>query len=609
MILHVTPKSAERRAFLRKVKRWTDAELVPVPPEEIDLDALSVAAAAIDTPREKLAAMLKSVEDAFKPKGHGDSDLPDNHPAMIATARAAELICAVPEWIALRDVESTAESTLDFPTASLPSPFREFVESAAAANEVDPAAIAAGVLGVTAAAASQRFRVSEPFPRAVERYSVVLNLFLVIVGKPSQRKSSAFKKSVELLKKGVEAARPAYEEQKVKNAAKERAIKAKIAGAENILKSVKISETDSERERKEKAERELEKLERELAAVKPPADPIFYTGSDTTPEGAVSKLVATNGTLLIADDEPTLFDILKGQYSKQSMGGNVSPLIQSLDGGSLNVTRAGREIYLEYANTTFLLCAQPASFYEFYSDKRLTGRGFVARCLPIYMKHTPHTARNAAIVDLDAKRQCTERLAEILAVPQLLEPPVIDWTPDAAEIVEDYCQEIYRTYDPGGSMYENDADSAFAGKQGANVWRLAAILHLLSEGTEAADVISANCARAAISVHRYFWNARAGVSADASRETVTAYETALKVLLSLTFDAPTIRGSCTLSEWWQRCRDKHRAIFGTGKEAHEHFVNEIAPELADLGYIYTAPRAKGRAVDVYLSPRCLTFND
>lgn len=609
MILHVTPKSAERREFLRKVKRWTDNELVPVPPEEINLDALSVAAAAIDAPREKLAAMLKSVEDAFKPKGHGDSNLTDDHPAMIATARAAELICAAPEWIALRDVESSAESTLDFPTASLPPPFREFVESTAAANEVDPAAIAAGVFGVVAGSAAQRFRVYEPFLRSVDRFTANLNLFLVIVGKPSQRKSSAFKKSLELLKKGVDAARPAYEEQKIKNAAKTRALNAKRQGLENLLKSVKLSETDSERERKEKAERELEKLERELAAVKPPSDPIFYTGSDTTPEGAVSKLVATNGTLLIADDEPTIFDILKGQYSKPGTGGNVSPLIQSLDGGPLTVTRAGREIYLPDANTTFFLCAQPASFYEFYSDKRLTGRGFVARCLPIYMKHTPHTARNAAIVDIDAKTKCTERLAEILNVPRTLDPTPIDWTPDAAEIMKDYCQDIYRTYDPGGSMYDNDADSAFAGKQGANVWRLAAILHLLSEGTEAADGISADCARAAISVHRYFWRARAGVSADASRETATAYKTALETLLELTFDAPTIRGSCTLSEWWQRCRDKHRAIFGTGKEAHEHFVNEIAPELADLGYIYTAPRAKGRAVDVYLSPRCLAFND
>lgn len=594
MILHVTPKSAERREFLKRVQKWTELGNISIAKSELVEIAADIppAALAMDASRERIGAMLDSLSSAF-------SALPDDNPLSISIQRTAEQLASLPGWDGLRDVDAEPDSSTSFPFDAFPAIFGEYIHNATEYVQTDAVGVGAAVLAIAAGAAQHRFCVAHPSGNG---HKEALCLYICIVGNSAARKSGSFDAVKPLIERWTGERTASYGTALADYRAEHQAVEARKQSALATLKSPK-DPGDSAREA---AENKLKIAERELEAMKRPPDPDFVTGGNSTLEPIVDRLQETGGTLLMLDSEAHFLDIMRGSYNREGATANIDPLLDAYDGHKIIVTRSGRRVVIPAAHISVCLYSQPAIFARFFSDYELAGRGMVPRFLPARMKYRHVYEDYCAPLDENLRDRCAERLAEILDVPLTDDPQAIGWQEDARAEILRYTQTLQDARLPGGSMSAED-DSSFAGKQPGACYRIAAILHLLAEGVEAADGISAETARRAITLHRYFWSTRNTTKAEAARSTREEYAETLEALLHLTFDAPTIRGSCTLSELWRECRDHHAAIFGKDQAARTHFYDETIPELADLGYIYAAPRAKGKTVDVYLSPSCLTL--
>lgn len=593
MILYIKPRrnADELRRISKEIARGILGGNKPELAER--LTGIAAGVLAYDGTKKKPLEILEQLQKEF-PEMSIDS------PSVTAIAASRERLETFPGWDILRDVETAPDSSTAFPVTAFPPPFCDYIASAAEHIQVDPCAIGTAILATAAGAAQRRFCISHPSGNG---HREALCLYTAIVGDSGERKSASIKSARCLLEPWEAKQAGSYSTKMADFRAQRQAVEARKQAALATLKSPK-DPGDSARTA---AETKLHDAEHKLETMKPPSDPNFTASGNATPEAICERLQETGGTLLILDPEPNFFAILQGAYTKKGVPANIDALLESYDGDDLQVIRAGgRRITAKAAHISMCIYAQPDSFTRFYSDPELAGRGMVPRFLAAYMPSMAGKIRedSSTPLDTDAQARCADRLAEILDVPLTDEPPTIGWQEDARAEILRYAQTLQDARRPGGSMSAT-GDSSYAAKASGACYRIAALLHLLAEGVEAADGISIDTARRAIELHRYFWHCRAGERDRATRMTTDGYKTALETLLELTFDAPVIRGSCTLSELWRECRDHHRAIFGTETADRERFYGETVPELAALGYIDTVPRTRGKAVDVYLNPACI----
>lgn len=557
------------------------------------LTGIAAGVLAYNGTKKKPLEILKQLQQEF-PEMSIDS------PSVTAIAASRERLETFPGWDILRDVETAPGGSNAFPVNAFPQPFCDYIANAADHIQVDPCAIGTAILATAAGAAQHRFTVAHPCKSG---HTEALCLFTAIIGESGERKSASIKTARALLETWKTKQAASYGTARADFVARRQAVEARKQSAIATLKSPK-DPGDSARDN---AEAKLQAAERELQAMTPPPDPSFTTSGNATPEAIAERLQETGGTLLILDPEPDFFNILQGAYTKKGTPTNLAALLEGYDGDDMEVTRAGgRRITAKAAHISMCVYAQPSAFTRFYSDPEMAERGMIPRFLAAYMPSMAGKIREDHCVrlDKDVQARCADRLAEILDVPLTAAPSVIEWQEDARAEILRYCQTLQDARAPGKSMSAT-GDSSYAAKASGACYRIAAILHLLAEGVEAADGIGIDTARRAIELHRYFWNCRAGERDRATRMTADGYKTALEALLHLTFDAPGIRGSCTISELWRECRDHHRAIFGTDRDARERFYAETVPELAALGYLDTVPRTRGKTVDVYLNPACI----
>lgn len=553
-------------------------------------DVVSAGVLAFDGNKESPLEILNQFQELFP------GMKPDN-PILTEIAHSRERLTLFPGWGTLKDVETAPETTVNFPVDAFPEPFRSYIQNAADHIQIDPGAVGAAVLAASAGAAQHRFTVAHPSGNGHYEH---LCLFIVIAADPSERKTSAAKAGRCLLDPFIASQAAAFKAKSADYRAAHDALEAQKQGVLNALRSPK-QKTDTESAELPKS---LQSYERQLDALTPPPDPSFVVRGNVTPEGLAEHLQRTNGNALIYDDEPDLFNILRGAYTKPGTNPILGVFLNGYDGSRYESRRAnGRCISLDCATISMCIFAQEKPFREFVSDPELAGRGMIPRFQSEFVSRTIIDESSSVPLDSSLKAQCAERLGQILTVPLTNEPPSIGWTEEARKTILQYTQSIQDTRRSGGSM-EKSEDASYAAKQPGACYRIAAILHLLTEGTEANDGISRKTAENAVKLHKFFWNSRNAQKQLATRTTTQQYQAILDAVLSLTFDAEEMRGSCTLSEVWRECRAKHRAIFGSDSEARVRFYEEFVPELCALGYL-DAEQKRGQTATIYLNPACI----
>lgn len=330
-------------------------------------------------------------------------------------------------------------------------------------------------------------------------HSEQLCLYLVIVGSPGERKSSAFAKAVLPVYRWQNARREVYKQELAEY---ETACKIKEKESEALERQ--LGEKKITPEKRRQLGEDLTALKLKQEEKQPPISPEILA-TDTTAEALSNLMERTGETAGIFSDEADFLKILAGLYNRGTAGNLQLPLT-AYDGAPFSRLRGKGTMFLSRPLLSICLYAQPTLYEEIRSNSELQGRGLVGRllfCVPQSMAGK-RDVRKCVRIDKAAETAYCDLLGGFLDTPQQPEStiPVILWEHDAAEEMLDYLQTVEDSMNDGNPM-EQAKD--YASKAGGVVLRIAGVLHMLWT-QDPTKPVSVETARRAKELHMYFFS-------------------------------------------------------------------------------------------------------
>ena len=252
-----------------------------------------------------------------------------------------------------------------FPIDALPETIRNYVVAVSESTQTPVDMSASAALAILALCQQGKFRI-----RGKADWTEPLNLFVVIVAEPSERKSAV----ISFMTKPVNEFESEYN---LRNSAELEVNKMK----KNILKKEQVNlETKAAKGKLEHYE--MEELAQRIADFKEIA-PLRLFVDDVTTEKLTSVLAEGGGKAAIVSAEGGIFDMLSGLYTKNV---NIDVMLKGHSGDSIRVDRIGRnsESIMNPA-LTVLLMVQPSVLSGLMQNGTFRGRGLTARfmyCMP-----------------------------------------------------------------------------------------------------------------------------------------------------------------------------------------------------------------------------------
>jgi hypothetical protein len=257
-----------------------------------------------------------------------------------------------------------------FPLDALPDTLALWAKAEAEATQTPPDLAALLALDFAAAGLARKFRAC-PRPG----WGEPLNLFIVAVLLPGERKSAVFEHAIApILQVEVDALKDAApkiaEEQ-----SKHRQLQKRLETVENKIAKITLSQNLQDLQ---DLQDEARKLAHELANHHVPHPPQFVC-DDCTPEKLSQLLHEQGGRMLQASPEGTAFEIAKGRYSETA---NFDVYLKGHAGDSLRVGRVTRTAEIvDQPALSVALAVQPDVITGLAEQATMRGRGFLARWL------------------------------------------------------------------------------------------------------------------------------------------------------------------------------------------------------------------------------------
>ena len=377
-------------------------------------------------------------------------------------------------------------SLSSFPVGSLPPAVKDFAEAVTGSIQVAPDMPATATISIGALCVQGKFKAS------VNRdWKEPLNLYTVIVARPSDRKSPVLRITTE----GVIGYERDENERRALDVRAYETQRRVLVKAINIMTDKAAKGTGKEKVTTEMImEKEQELLWLEQDAVRP----LRLIADDTTPEALISLLAENNGKMAIISSEGGIFDIAAGRYSD---GLNIDVFLKAYSGDTIRVDRKGRAS--EYVNDpalTMLLTIQPSVLSTVMDNPAFRGRGLVARFLYSLPVSTVGGRRFEVMpVPQEVSRNFTDLVRRLLAIPDG-EERIITLSPEAYEIFKEQFNDLEpRLVD------ELESIEDWAGKFIGNTLRIAGILHCFIHVENADKVpISGETMRNAQEIANYY---------------------------------------------------------------------------------------------------------
>lgn len=451
--------------------------------------------------------------------------LPEQYAMLTKTMQRANTKAEEGGWQAVQSDQTEPESVaLPFPRGVFPPVLERYLDSAAENVQVDRAMIGAAMLAACALCLQGRCKIGYP---SGSGHSEQLCLYLVIVGSPGERKSSAFAKAVLPVYRWQNARREVYKQEL---AAYETACKIKEKESEALERQ--LGEKKITQEKRQQLGEDLTALKLEQEEKQPPISPEILA-TDTTAEALSNLMERTGETAGIFSDEADFLKILAGLYNRGNAGNLQLPLT-AYDGAPFSRLRGKGTMFLSRPLLSICLYAQPTLYEEIRSNSELQGRGLVGRllfCVPRQMAGK-RNVRKCVRIDKAAETAYCDLLGGFLDTPQQPEStiPVILWEHDAAEEMLDYLQAVEDSMDDGNPM-EQAKD--YASKAGGVVLRIAGVLHMLWT-QDATKPVSVETARRAKELHMYFFSEKMEAMEQEETREERLESTILKKLADLT---------------------------------------------------------------------------
>ena len=465
-----------------------------------------------------------------------------------------------------------------FPVECLPPALGEYVKSVSDNIQVSVDMAAVSALAVCAICVQRKFIIN-PKPGWIEP----LNLYAVIVAKPSERKSPVMKSMTRYIYEYIKA-------ENNRRAPEIETYKTQRTMLENAIESIMKAKTKDE---KSKLKSIMEK-KRELWELEP-VRPMRLIADDVTPEALTSLLADNGGKMAVISAEGGIFETMSGMYNNKV---NIDAVLKAYSGDYIQVDRKGRQSEsIEYPALTILLFIQFLVLNNIMENDTFRGRGMLARFLySIPQSVVGNRNYNTKAVDPDVKRGYENLLYSLLSIPDQSRPEVIYLSDEASDLSMDFFNEL----EPRliGDLEEIEE---WAGKYHGQVMRIAGIIHCCIHGENATnEPVSGDTFQNAITIGKYFLeHAKAAFQIMGLGESPDVKDA--KYILKR-FES-TGKTEMSKRDLHQLCKDKKRF-------EQSEYMEPILQLLIDHGYIRIEKvQTGGRPTEnIILSPDYLTQN-
>lgn len=304
------------------------------------------------------------------------------------------------QWPELIDLEEPPIDRLQ--PDLLPGWYGDMIRAVAISTETPVEMAALVALGAIATAIMRKYEI------LIESgFSQSLNLYLVSVMEPGNRKSAIFR--------ALMAAVDQFERE-LRQAAIEII---KTAESQNQTWRKRIDDLRGKAAKSKnhsdftRMQQEIEDLESQTPVV-PPLPQL--TADDATPESVCSLLAGNDERLTLSSAEPDLFDMMMGRYSSKP---NLGIYLKGHDGDAHKENRkSGIPVSLSAPLLTICVMAQPEAVEDAGQQRVLKGRGLLARFLFV-MPPSPVGYRDCVTrpIPRDVAQRYDDCLGRLLSVP------------------------------------------------------------------------------------------------------------------------------------------------------------------------------------------------
>lgn len=368
-----------------------------------------------------------------------------------------------------------------FPLSALPDTIRDYVEAVAEHSQTSPDMAAVIALGVLAVCLQGKYKVE-----GTPGYYEPLNLYVVVIAPPGERKSSVMRSMTKYL----------YDYEREVNEARKGEIRENRMKREALEQQIQCVKKKMETNRTWDSEAELFNLELQLEET-PELKPIRYIADDCSSEALTSLIANNDGVFSVISTEGGIFDIMAGRYSNRT---NIDVWLKGHCGDPIYVDRMTREAEcIPSPSLSAILSIQPSVLDEIMSNTTMTGRGLIARFL--YASPPSRIGSRvfcSAPISETISAEYRSLIFKLMALPKSEEAQIISLSQEAVLEMAEYF-DAHEQYLTG----EGQAISDWASKYIGSVLRIAGLIHAAEMKPEDL-LISRDTIKRAISIGQYF---------------------------------------------------------------------------------------------------------
>lgn len=374
-----------------------------------------------------------------------------------------------------------------FPVEALPTKIKPYIKAVSESLQVPVDMTATFVLAILSLCVQKKYVI-----QVKQDWIEPLNLYTLVVARPSERKSVTLKETLKpinaYVKKENELRKPRISEYKLKKNILNGRMKTIQDGLSKNNSKTKFTMQDAI-----DCQKEIEELE-EVKEMRLVLD-------DVTPEGLIRVMKENNECVGIISAEGGIFGMMAGRYSNNT---NIDIFLKSYSGEYYSSVRVGSgSIELNHPLLTILLAVQPQIIKDIMGNEDFRGRGLLAR----FLYSIPDTMVGSRIynskpVNQEVRKKYEELVNNLLNIEDFSEffDKVITLSKEADKLSEEYNQWIEKQLN--GELEEIED---WAGKLHGNTMRIAGIFHIVKYECNAVIIpLEESTMKAAIEVGKYY---------------------------------------------------------------------------------------------------------
>ena len=390
-------------------------------------------------------------------------------------------------------ITSSASTEGPFPVEALPPILYDFVCAQAKEKQINPSMLAPPCLAAISLGAIKKFCV-----HISDNYFEPVNLWTLIVARPSERKSAAFETVFA----------PVFAWQNSEN----QRLEPYIAKSEAHLKALEHKRSKIERQMEldgkvAALEREFADVEMELqTAEKNAVHPVKLWLTNVNSQSFEKALAENKEKIAILDSESTIFDMLTNMCSSKagSAASDLPTFLHTYSGEGMRTERINRgSTALQNPYSVFCIFTQKTVLDKLLENSNFTERGFTARFLinrPKSMIGTRLAPSDVPAAPPEVTEAWNALVKSILNMSQGDKPNSLKLSAAAQTAAREYYYQIEQ-------LLKNTVGSKeyIFGKLYGTTMRLAGVLHIARLGSMAGtECISLHTMEGAIAIARYY---------------------------------------------------------------------------------------------------------